>query len=289
MSAFGDSYLNRIRRRLLYQNKNWIGILCGETGSGKSYSALALADAISPRGITVKRNVVFNPKQFLERINSGWLKKGDVLVFDEAGVGMSSREWYSVQNKLLGTVLQTFRNMNVGLLFTTPNLSFMDVQGRKLLHSYYETMWIDYERERAIIKVYDIQHNSRLDKTYFKHPRFINEHGCKVRVSRLAIPKPRDDLIKEYEAVKQSYTEELNRSALEGLDGKKKQSRTTDFERDKEIAAELVKKKARYRRSYGKREYLDHALVMQDYGLAHNRALRIKKTAERMLGYASEQ
>jgi len=33
-----------IHRRLYQYNKNWLAIICGETGSGKSYSALKIAE-----------------------------------------------------------------------------------------------------------------------------------------------------------------------------------------------------------------------------------------------------
>ena len=89
-----NRFIKSIQNRLLRKNKNWLSIVCGDTGSGKSYSALTLANAISPRGITIKRNMVFNPIQFLEKINDkSKLQKGDVIIFDEAGVGMSAREW----------------------------------------------------------------------------------------------------------------------------------------------------------------------------------------------------
>ena len=42
-----EEFFKRIRVRLLYQNKNWLAIITGDTGSGKSYSALRIAKKIS--------------------------------------------------------------------------------------------------------------------------------------------------------------------------------------------------------------------------------------------------
>ncbi len=208
-------FFARKRNRLLVNNQNWLAICCGDTGSGKSYSAMSMAKAISSRFSI--RNVVFNPEEFLRRLTSkGSLQKGDVIIFDEAGVGMSSRAWYSIQNKLLGQVLQTFRNLNLGVIFTTPNLSFIDLQARKLFHNYFETIYLDREEEIAYLKTYEIQHNSRLDKTYYKHPRFsINSQL--VTMEYLGIPKPEEKLIKDYEAKKTAYTEQLNTNALQEI------------------------------------------------------------------------
>jgi hypothetical protein len=207
-----NKFINRIRARTKFQNKNWLAIICGETGSGKSYSALSLAKQIGGKVFTV-----FTPLEFLSLLNCGKLSKGDVIIFDEAGVGMSSREWYSVQNKLLGTVLQTFRNMNVSVIFTTPNLSFIDVQARKLFHCYMDTAYIDYKKEEAYLKVYNIQVNSRLDKIYYKKPRFTNDEGRVYTMSHLVLNKPDKKMSEYYENKKTEYTEKLNANALKEL------------------------------------------------------------------------
>ena len=100
---YADEFIHQINVRLHNRNQNWLAIICGEPGSGKSYAALSIAEKIGGN-ITV----VFSPKQFMEAVNSGDLKKGDTLIFDEAGVGLAARDWNSKLNKLLGSVLQTF-------------------------------------------------------------------------------------------------------------------------------------------------------------------------------------
>ena len=207
-----NMFIKKIRNRSKFQNKNWLAIVCGETGSGKSYSALSLAKQIGN-----KIFIVFTPLEFLKLLNSNQLSKGDTIIFDEAGVGMSSREWYSVQNKLLGTILQTFRNMNVNVIFTTPNLSFIDVQARKLFHNYFETSYIDYQKEEAYLKVYDIQINSRLDKIYYKRPKLSDEKGRCYTIGHLIIDKPDEKVTEFYENKKTEYTVQLNANALKEL------------------------------------------------------------------------
>jgi len=185
------------RNRLMKKNQNWLGLVCGGTGTGKSFSSMVMAKLISPNKFSID-NVVFSPLDFLKKIqNIKGLKKGDILVFDEAGVGMSSREWYSIQNKLLGSVLQTFRNLNIGVIFTTPSISFIDSNARKLFHNYFETIRIDFEKKLVFLKVYDIQHNSRYDKTYYKHPR-INVRNKIFEMPNLALPEIDEQLKKEY-------------------------------------------------------------------------------------------
>lgn len=268
-----DKYVKRVRARMLFQNKNWLAIICGETGSGKSYSALSLAHLIGG-----KVHVVFTPVEFLRLLNSQKLSKGDVIVFDEAGVGMSSREWYSVQNKLLGTILQTFRNMNVAVIFTTPNLSFIDVQARKLFHSYLETSYLDYEAEEAYLKAYDIQVNSRLDKLYYKLPRFQDKNGRVLTMSHLVLNKPDSKVVEYYESLKSQYTKRLNEDALSELTKPKERvSEKPDLDK---IGRDVIKNKKRYVQEYKKRKFVDATLLKNDYDLSVSQAKLVKRAVE---------
>lgn len=280
--TLSERFLWRLRRRMLIDNKNWLAIVCGETGSGKSYSALSIADTLCPRGITIRRNVVFNPVQFLQRVTHHEdLKKGDIIIFDESGVGLSAREWYSIQNRLLGSVLQTFRNLNIGCIFTTPNLGFMDVQGRKLLHHYFETAGINYEEELAYLKVYVVQHNSRLDKTYYKLPALVDGHGKVIKVQYLAIPKPRPELVADYETAKTEYTRALNARALEELTTpRERMNRKTDFAEENRIVASIKQNPKPYLRRRGQHQILDHGKIMADYHISVSQTSRIKRRVE---------
>ena len=56
-------YWNRINR----YNKNWLCIVCGATGSGKSYTALKIAETVDPN-FNIKK-VVFTAKDFMNLIN----------------------------------------------------------------------------------------------------------------------------------------------------------------------------------------------------------------------------
>jgi ABC-type dipeptide/oligopeptide/nickel transport system ATPase component len=271
-----DKFVKRIRARLLFQNKNWLGIICGETGSGKSYSALSLAYLISNRV-----HVVFTPLEFLSLLNNSNIQKGDVVIFDEAGVGMSSREWYSVQNKLLGTVLQTFRNMNVAVIFTTPNLSFIDVQARKLFHSYMETSYIDYENEESFLKVFDIQINGRFNKIYYKRPRIINDvTGSVYTMSHLVLDKPSEEACEHYEGLKSEYTKKLNANALnELLEPTGKTTKKPEIDIDK-VISKVKQEKKKYLKQYNQRIFIDTDLLRSDFDLSISQAKNVKKQVE---------
>jgi ABC-type dipeptide/oligopeptide/nickel transport system ATPase component len=207
------------------RNKNWLAVIVGETGSGKSYSALTLAKAIDP-SFNANR-VVFDVKSFVNMITHEGLKEGNIVVYDEAGVGMDSKMWYSVQNKAMRYILQTFRRDNIGVIFTVPDITFIDKDARKLIHSFIETESIDYQRKLSYLKWYNIKVNARTDTVIMSFPRFISEDGRVIVIRRVATCMPPEDLVKEYEQRKVEYTEQLKREMLDEIELDKKKKKFT--------------------------------------------------------------
>jgi len=254
--------------------------------SGKSYSALSEADIICERGLDVARCLAFDATQFMEKIvNKDILQKGDIMIFDEAGVGMSSREWYSVQNKLLGSVLQTFRNLNIGVIFTTPNLGFIDVQARKLFHNYFETVYIDTRESKAYLSVYDIQHNSRYDKTFYKRPKIMNNYGRQETLKYIGVPKPRPEIIKEYERLKGEYTTKLNERVLKELTKEKISNMDKNHREDIQIKDTIIKNPEEFIKRRAGREFIDEHLISAKYGVGSKRNQKIRAMVEQEMGF----
>lgn len=197
-----------IKRRIFRQNKNSLGAFLGETGSGKSWSTLRLCEKVD-KNFTID-NVVFSPLECLERITE--LKK-TILMFDEAGVGIGSRDWNKEENKAFNKVMQTFRHRNIALVFTTPNLSFLDIQCRQLMQYSCESKYVDLRNERVLFDVIYFQSNRIQGKQYYKKPRVVIGRKVK-RMDRMWVRKPNEELIKHYEKKKDEFTTKLNREVI---------------------------------------------------------------------------
>ena len=216
------NFIDVIKNRL-EQNKNALLAVVGETGSGKSYSALRLAELIDD-DFNVSGKVCFRPIEFVKAVQRA--RKGAAIVFDEAGVGIPAREWWSIQNRLLDYVIQTFRFKNLCVIFTMPNLNFIDEHARLLFHYVLETQFIDYEAESVVLKPFKIMSYSRAKKTYLVYPRLKN-----VVIRRLLVSKPSERVIKEYEAKKERYLSELYTEITETLEPKaEKDARSVEDE-----------------------------------------------------------
>ncbi len=209
---------NYIKQRI-NKNKNFMCCITGPTGSGKTYSALKFAEQWDKN--FTSDNIVFTPKAFVDLLNSGTLKKGSVIVADEFGVSMNSRNWQSVANQVINYVLQTFRSRNYIVLFTSPDFSFIDVSARKLFHCHMMTEGINFKQEFCNIKPYMLQVNQRSGDIYYKYLKTVIEGIGTKKLNKIEVGLPSKKLIKDYEKKKFAFVSELNKEIEEKLNEKK--------------------------------------------------------------------
>ena len=225
-------WISYIKSRIK-KNKNFLGFISGSTGSGKSYCSLRIAEELDS-DFSVDR-VVFSGLELMKLINNGNLKRGDVLVFEEAGVEMSNKNWASVTNKMLNYLIQTFRHRGFILIMNSPYMDFIDSATRKLFHAEIQTIGIDFNKEICKVKPQLIQYNSRLQKFYYKKLRVIKEEG-NIPISFWTINKPSKVLVVDYEKKKREYTNTLNlkiMKELESLENKgNKNKELTDIQQE---------------------------------------------------------
>jgi len=245
--ALADILIHSIRKRLYEQNKNYLAVFVGETGSGKSYSALKIASTLD-EDFDVDRVVIGRPLDFIRLCKKLHAEKvkGAFIVFDEAGIGMPAREWMTVQNKILSYVLQLFRKQNLGVIFTVPSMKLIDAHARILFHAIGHAHSIDYEKKCVNLLYYVVKHNPVFD-TYELEP-FIayDTHGNPIQIDVIKIGLPPKDLIEEYEKKKDEFMSEFYGDIEEQLSnsGKTIDGRTLrSYKKKAEVLENYIKKR----------------------------------------------
>lgn len=212
------------------KNKNFLGIVTGQTGSGKSYSCLSVAEQLDSN-FSIEQ-VVFSALDCLKLIKSNKLKKGSVIVYEEGGVNFSSKTWQSQVNINLGYLFQTFRSDNYIVLFNSPDTSFLDSTMRKLFHAEFTTKGIDYQTEECLLKPILFQWNSRYNKMYFHRLKGVNCKGQYVPINIWRVRKPSENLIEQYEIKKKQFNDKIKDIAEQKI--------TEQFEKDKPKDKEMT-------------------------------------------------
>mgnify|MGYP003148766911 CR=1 FL=1 len=216
-------YFSQYIRQRINNNKNFISVITGQTGSGKSYSALRLGEILDPDFDA--DNICFSGTEFMALIN-GKVKKlhrGSYIMFDEIQITLGHLDYQSVQAKLMNYVLQTFRHRNFILFLTTPDFSFVNASARKLVHSRMETTGINQNKKQVTLKPFLRQVNQKKGDVYEKYLRVWHKEYGVVPLKTLKVGMPSKELIEAYEQKKTEFTNKLNENIskdLEKIDGK---------------------------------------------------------------------
>jgi len=104
-------------------------IVDGKEGIGKSVFAMRIGHFMSEGKLNLD-DLCCTPKQFKERTMKS--KKYDVVIFDEAYLGLASEDTMRSYNRLLKKMLVTCRQMNLCLILVLP--SVFDLNKYAVLH-----------------------------------------------------------------------------------------------------------------------------------------------------------
>lgn len=186
-------------RMLMGNNRNWICLLCGQTGTGKSYAALRLASALDENFNVHK--VVFSVQEFLQLFTQ--CRAGDMIIFDE-GEEFNSRRGMKEGNVQMGIILSMLRFTQISVIFTLPSLKMIDINARRLAHSYLYTIEVDRRNQKDWrskksgvywYNIYPVRLPNAGDDLLYVHP--VTQKGFKW--SKVWFSAPNQDLLDAYE------------------------------------------------------------------------------------------
>jgi len=216
----GEIWCKWLHSKLIMNNKNVLGAELGATGSGKSYRDLRKAELWYEYHFKEKfptENICFGVGSVVKKLSSGKLRRGELLIFEEAGVNLGSLDFQNEMSKMMTYVLQSFRSMNIGILFNLPYLSMLNKSARMLLHYSFESAGIDFKTGINKCKPFFHQVNQGSGKIYKKYP-IINVNGGTRKVKRFSFAMPSQYLIDAYEQTKANYLQNLTKDYSKRLE-----------------------------------------------------------------------
>lgn len=276
--------LHRIWKRLHVKNEHFMGAIVGQEGSGKSHTAIKIADTIDPT--FSEDRIIFDVAELLQALKERDHEPGQFWVLDEAGVQLGRRTWQDRSQVLTNQALQLIRNHNLGLLFTLPRLGELDSQAQGRLQAFLElTDKEEGEYVRGKWKFLDPDRTDTTGKIYKKYPR-RRRNGRVIRITSVAFKPPRPEIVEPYEAEKREFQEDFYEKVLEEL-GEGEGDDESDSEASqgpKEVAEEIVGNgvgKYVAEHPQNGRRFVDHELIEVDYGLSRRQAKQAKKLVQR--------
>jgi len=218
------SWTRWIKKRIR-NNLNFVALFTGETGVGKSWSAIEIARQIDPNFDSIKQ-VAFNFSGLMRVINKFnnpgldeelYNKKYKVVIFDEAQTDVNRHEWQSKTNKFLNYVLSTFRHQNIIVFFTTPFEDYIDSNALKLFHANFECKGWSKKTKKSLLRPKIFQYNPQKRKMYNHSLHIITKTGVKKMIT-WKIGCPPKELTEPYEEAKFRFTNALNMKITLQLD-----------------------------------------------------------------------
>jgi hypothetical protein len=218
-----NSWVRWIKKRIKH-NLNFMALLEGPTGIGKSWSSCRIAYDLDNK-FNPKEQVCFSFKDIMRIINrfndpNDELSKRayKVIVFDEVQVDLSNREWMNKIHRLFGYLTTTFRNQNIILLFTSPYSDFIDSATMKLIHARFEVKGWNKKTSMTHIRPKILQYNSKLKK-FYEHSLYVIKNKQTKKMTDWFLPRPPEQVIQFYEEMKTNFTQELNKRITMELEG----------------------------------------------------------------------
>ncbi len=205
----GERWLRgRIRHRLHDSQLNWLAVWVGPPGSGKSWSALRVAELIDDSFSWDRGS--FDVGSVLESVWEKTPPRGSVVMLDEAGLAVDSRRWFEHANRALAYMVESFRYLGLAFLMTVPDPSFIDRVPRSLFNMSFECIRVDLEKEHVVVRPYFHQVNPRLHKVYHKQPRIHVPGKGRVKIVTMRFQRPSADLTATYEEARHRYMQDFH-------------------------------------------------------------------------------
>ncbi len=227
---------NLIKRRIFLDDKDCIAAFIGERGGGKSTSAISwgwkldrgknnkprffLPDEMVPEGLKLAKGqrmprVVFRATDFLKLISDYDLPRGSVVVLEEVGLMMDSREALTKTNRLLKKTFESIRSKNLIVFLTVPTLGSFDLGVRRSLTMLIECQGISTINGAKYCKnrILTLQVNAKSGKIYYHALRW-REQGSTFpkRLTWVNVSKPPESILAPYVKAKELFQKDTYRN-----------------------------------------------------------------------------
>jgi hypothetical protein len=284
-------YLRHIHQRVHLHHFNYLGIITGKHRTGKSLGALSFAHAVDPTFIdNIEDRVVYYANDFLRALQKVRQQKiiGGCVVFDEAGIGYSSRDWYEETNKAVGGAMQVVGRYQPIVFFVSQDIKLIDSQIRKYFHGFYE-MYRSTTRY-ALVLPYNVSYNKRSGKIYYIYTRLSHPNedaqGQTIRLNSIKLKRPPKEVEKRYEVHSKAFKDhimEMMEQQTKVHDPAIKQKKVSD----QEILDELVNmddlSDLEAKRSTKSDVILDKDMIRFKFNVSDAKARFLKRRAEMII------
>lgn len=218
---YGSLFVNELVDRLRH-NKNIMILFRGQTGEGKSLSALTFFKVLSfeinrqlgyDEDFTID-NVFFEAKEVIKKVQHfahdykrGVYHKGYTLFIDDAGFALNNREWQEDYNSVFGMLSQGYRYLNLISGFSVPYEDWIELRTRSLIHYKFS-----HSGQQGNFKIYRYMESEEMSNRYKEYPVYEEK-----QLTEIQFGLPDNVLIGEYDNKKADFMAKYLDARLERI------------------------------------------------------------------------
>lgn len=252
------------------EDSNAVWVVVGDPGDGKSLASMRIAETIDP-SFTIDA-VASNIVEFMELVMDDSYGQGSVIVLEEGGVAASSYDWYSESNQIFETILETWRHQNRMGIINLPNFNKLHKGARRRTDVIIEMMEAKPWKGYSEAKPKRVEYNNIDDHFTTPFPRLEGKKHKRIRFKL-----PSEQLLSDYEGLKDEYTDELNRRLYEQLLAAE-QSQEEEELTPHDIADDILDNDSieEYIKDNHGQEYVDRNRIELNYGIGRRISKKVK-------------
>lgn len=292
--------------KTIKRNENFISVMIGKTGSGKSYSLISLSQKYQKYCLEKGRKkpiriwLVFRYQQLLKLLipkkedprKKHTIKRGDVVIYEEMGISADHRSFWSLTNKTIRYISQIARNRNFSFLMNLPVLNQLDKDVLPLVHIILETQTKIMDDRIVKCKIKMNQTNHVSGKVYKKYPYiWLPDKMTYKCVKYINFTYPKKEILysnikslDEYEKVKDDFNNSVYQELMNlsnKMEAKEKNNEPINTDK---MVKKIIDNKEKFLKTVNGREIIDFAMVRNEFGVGYKLSKVIKSLAEKKLG-----
>jgi len=220
------------------KNKTVTIFVTGNLGTGKSYTSIEIGELWYRYHFNKHfpcENIFFNIEEAMKAFVSGRLQRGELIVLEEVGISLNSKNFQGKVNKFFNYYMQSFRQKQIFVVFNCPVFSLLDKSTRILINANFITQGIDHNKKKTIVKPLFLQLNQHTGKVYNKYLKVntsnIKGYNIRRKVKRMGFQMPPKDTLMKYELKKEEFVTNLGKNVLSEVIVKNKEIKPlTEFQ-----------------------------------------------------------
>ena len=201
--------LEKIKKKLIRKDMDYVIVIDGEEGCGKSVFAMQVGKYLD-NNLELSQ-VCMSPTEFIKAVVRA--DKGQCIIYDEAYAGLSSRGALTEINNLLVALMMEMRQKNLFVIVVLPTFFLLDKyvalwRARGLFHLYFKYgrrgQWIFFNKAKKRIlyllgkKLYSYKEPRVHFRGSFRDQYTISEEEYREKKRNALISKKRETRIEKY-------------------------------------------------------------------------------------------